>query len=113
MLLAYARHLGFFLQRPIMEAMPHHASALPPSDLSDDEIAYLECERELWGPGAPKEEVVLQRFGVSVPVYYQRLYRICQSPSAVVYDAALVRRILDVADDVTAQRLSRGVRRDG
>jgi hypothetical protein len=41
-------------------------------------------------------------------VFYQRLYRICESEAAWQYDAVLIRHIRDVADDVTSRRLNRG-----
>ena len=100
---------------------PFAAGAVPPHDsdhtsssaLSDDDISLLECEREVWGAGAMKEQVVFERFGLSLPVYYQRLYRVCQSQAALEYDSALVHHILDTADQVTTQRLAKTLRREG
>lgn len=97
------------------------AGALPPHDspqksasaLPDDDVALLECERDLWGAGAMKEQVVFDRFGVSLPVYYQRLYRICHSQAALEYDSALVHHILDTADQVTTARRAKTLRREG
>lgn len=104
---AYARHLGFFPPRPIMEAMARQEVTSRASELSDEDQAYLECEREHWGPGGVKQEIVERRFAVSIPVYYQRLYRICHSAQARRYDPVLVRRILEVADEVSTQRLGK------
>jgi hypothetical protein len=105
---AYARHLGFEIRAPIMGEMSQHAASASSSDLTDVEIAYLECEREHWGPTGRKEQVVIERFGVSLPVFYQRLYRICESHTAWRYDPVLVRQIRDVADDVSSKRLRLG-----
>ena len=82
------------------------AGHLPPSnhELSDDDRAVLECEREQWGSSGAKEAVVAERFGLSMPAYYQRLYSLCQTEAAMRYDQALVRHILDTADQVTARR---------
>lgn len=105
---AYARHLGFEIRAPIIGGMSQHAASASPSDLTDVEIAYLECEREHWGPAGRKEKIVMDVFGVSLPVFYQRLYRICESRAAWIYDPVLVRQIRDVADDVSSKRLRRG-----
>lgn len=105
---AYARHLGFSIRPPIMGEMAQHASPASSSELTDVEIAYLECERENWGPSGRKEQIVLDRFGVSLPVFYQRLYRICENRAAWQYDPVLVRHITEVADDVSSKRLRRG-----
>lgn len=105
---AYARHLGFEIRAPIIGGMSQHAASASPSDLTDVEIAYLECEREHWGPAGRKEKIVMDLFGVSLPVFYQRLYRICEGQSAWIYDPVLVRQIRDVADDVSSKRLRRG-----
>ena len=90
-----------------MEVMSQHVSPHPQNTLGDDDVAYLECEREHWAVGPKKEQVVFDRFNVSLPVYYQRIYRIAAKPEAVKYDPVLVRHILDTADEVTSKRLTR------
>ena len=90
-----------------MEAMSSPFAPQRPPSPSDEDVALLECERELWGPSPAKEQLVFQRFGLSLPAYYQRLYALCQTHGAVAYDAALVGRILEVADQVTTARLRR------
>ncbi|MDR9397237.1 DUF3263 domain-containing protein [Pontimonas sp.] len=92
---------------------PHESSPNAPSVLADDERALLECEREVWGAGPMKEQVVFERFGLSLPVYYQRLYRLCHSQAALEYDSALVHHILDTADQVTTQRMAKTRRGEG
>lgn len=96
-----------------MGEMPQHTTSTPDPDISAEELAYLECERDYWGTGGSKEDIVWQRFNVSLPVYYERLYRISSTPRAERYDAAFVRRILDVADEVTAHRLGKQARWHG
>ena len=90
-----------------MVATPAEHSAPSPDSLSEADVALLECERGHWGPGPGKEAVVRALCGVSLPAYYQRLYRLCHTPAAVQYDAALVRQILESADHVTAKRLEK------
>ena len=108
MFLAYARHLGFSIRPPIIGEMAQHAASASSSDLTEVEIAYLECEREHWGPAGRKEQIVMERFSVSLPVFYQRLYRICEGQAAWRYDPVLVRQIMEVADDVSSKRLRLG-----
>ena len=80
--------------------LPPHS----PDELDESDRELLECERELWGPSPAKEAAVAERFGLSMPAYYQRLYRLCQTPAAVKYDSVLVRHILETADQVSARR---------
>jgi len=81
-----------------------HLPPPTPDQLDESDRELLECERELWGPSPAKEAAVAERFGLSMPAYYQRLYRICQTSAAVKYDSVLVRHILETADQVTAHR---------
>jgi hypothetical protein len=90
-----------------MEGMSQHVSRNSQATLSDGDVAYLECERDHWAVGPKKEQVVFDQFQISLPVYYQRLYRIAAKPEAWKYDPVLVRLIHDTADEVTSKRLTR------
>ena len=90
-----------------MEAMSSPLAPNMPPTPSPEDVALLECERELWGPSSAKEQRVFEQFGLSLPAYYQRLYALCQTHAALAYDAVLVGRILEVADQVTTVRLRR------
>lgn len=96
-----------------MAATPAEHSASSPNTLGEADLALLECERTHWGPGPGKEAIVRAVCGLSLPAYYQRLYRLCHTPAAVHYDAVLVRQILDSADHVTAKRLEKTRPRSG
>lgn len=85
----------------------------PSNSLSGHDMALLECERGLWGPGPRKQQVVWERFGLPLPAYYQRLYQVCQTEAALDYDAALVRHIMDTADQVSQRRVTAVTRREG
>jgi hypothetical protein len=92
-----------------MGAMAISASPTPtpPPSTSDWEgAAFLECERAHWGVTATKEELVFETFGLGLPAYYQRLYRLCRTREALSYDAHLVRTILDAADRAVTRRMS-------
>lgn len=66
-------------------------------ELSEEDRAILEFERENWGAQANKESAVRERFSLSLARYYQRVYTICRSVEALAYDAVLVRNIRDAA----------------
>ena len=66
-------------------------------ELSGEDRAILEFERENWGTKANKESAVRERFSLSLARYYQRVYTICRTPEALVYDAVLVRNITEAA----------------
>jgi hypothetical protein len=90
-----------------MEAMPTsapHTPTPPPSADDWEGVAFLECERAHWGVTSGKEERVFEAFGLGLPAYYQRLYRLCRTREALGYDAHLARSILDAADDALAHR---------
>lgn len=89
-----------------MSATAAGSTPPPPSRaLSEHDQELLECERSHWGAAPGKEQVVFERFGMSLPAYYQRLYQLCQTAEALEYDSVLARHILDTADQVTARRL--------
>jgi hypothetical protein len=84
-----------------MEAMALSVSptASPNESFDDWEGArFLEFERAHWGVTESKEDDVLKEFALSLPAYYQRLYRWCRSAEGLAYDAHLVRMILEAAD---------------
>ena len=66
-------------------------------ELSGEDRAILEFERENWGTKANKESAVRERFSLSLARYYQRVYTICGSAEALAYDAVLVRNIREAA----------------
>lgn len=78
--------------------------ASPPSSDGWEGIPVLEFERKHWGVSDSKEDLVFSRFGLGLPAYYQRLYRICRMSQALAYDAYLVRSILDAADTAVSNR---------
>lgn len=84
-----------------MEAMALSISPQPAPDESAETwegARFLEFERAHWGITGPKEDDVFTEFSLTLPAYYQRLYRWCRTKEALAYDAHLVRLILDAAD---------------
>ena len=62
-------------------------------DLSDEDRAILEFEREWWQKRTPKERAVRDRLGLSVTRYYQRLNGLLDRPAALAFDPMLVGRL--------------------
>ena len=63
------------------------------SELSEQDRAILDFERDWWRDRGPKERLVRERFGFSAARYHQLLNRIVDAPDALAYDPMLVRRL--------------------
>jgi hypothetical protein len=63
------------------------------SDLTDDQRAMLDFEREHWRYPAGKETEVRQRFDVSLVSYQKRLNALLDEPAALAYAPSTVRRL--------------------
>ena len=63
------------------------------SDLTEEQRALLDFEREHWRYPAGKEIEVRQRFDLSLVGYQQRLNVLLDEPSALAYAPATVRRL--------------------
>jgi hypothetical protein len=63
------------------------------SDLTDDQRAMLDFEREHWRYPDGKETEVRQRFDVSLVSYQKRLNALLDEPAALAYAPSTVRRL--------------------
>jgi hypothetical protein len=63
------------------------------SDLTDDQRAMLDFEREHWRYPAGKEIEVRQRFELSLAGYQKRINALLDEPAALAYAPATVRRL--------------------
>jgi hypothetical protein len=91
-----------------MGAMAISLSSTPSPHPSSEEwegVHFLEFERKHWGVTDDKEDLVFGEFSMGLPAYYQRLYRLCRTREALVYDAHLVRLILEAADTALEHRI--------
>lgn len=64
-----------------------------PEGLTDVEMAILDFEKSWFTSPEPKEQVILQRFGLSTARYYQQLNLLIDRPEAVEYSPLLVKRL--------------------
>lgn len=72
--------------------------------LSAADLEVLEFERETFRHPGARVAAIRERFGLSEVRYTQRLLRILDDPSALVYDAVHVNRLRRLRD---ARRVSR------
>jgi hypothetical protein len=63
------------------------------SDLTEEQRAMLDFEREHWRYPAGKETEVHERFGLSLVSYQKQLNSLLDQPAAVAYAPATVRRL--------------------
>jgi hypothetical protein len=63
------------------------------SDLTEEQRAMLDFEREHWRYPAGKEIEVRQRFELSLAGYQKRINALLDEPAALAYAPATVRRL--------------------
>ncbi len=73
--------------------------------ITDDQKAMLELERHWWQYTGTKEQVVRDRFGVSMTRYNQSLRQLVKTPAAQAYDPLVCKRI----ERIIARRRGRSV----
>jgi hypothetical protein len=74
-------------------------------DLTDNETAILDLERNWWKHAGAKDAVIRERFDVSPTRYYQVLGALLERPEALAYDPMLVRRLVRLRERRRAVRV--------
>lgn len=72
--------------------------------LSQRDLDILEFERQWWRRADAKEQAIRSKFGLSAARYYQLLNAVIDSPTAVVHDPMLVKRLQRLRDARAAAR---------
>lgn len=72
-----------------MHALSHES----PQGLTEVEMAILDFEKSWFTESEPKEQLILDRFGLSTARYYQQLNLLIDRPEAMEYSALLVKRL--------------------
>ncbi len=75
--------------------------------LTDDETAILDFERQWWKYAGAKEQAVRERFGCSSTRYYQLVNAIIDKPEALAAEPMLVRRLRRLRASRARQRSAR------
>ena len=77
---------GFGEHRALMDPSPY-------AELTDQERALLDFEREWWTMGTRKNDEIRARFDMSSSSYYRTLHGLIQQPAAMAYDPMTVLRL--------------------
>lgn len=93
-----------------MSAQPDAVPPALPPGLTERDVAILDFERA-WGERrGSKDAAIRAQFGVTTPRYYQMLYSLIDSPSALRHDPLLVRRLQRIRESRTRARSVRSFR---
>ena len=76
-------------------------SSAEQSELSSQELAILEFERQWWRYPGSKEGAIRELFSMSSPRYYQLLNALLDRPEAALAYPTLVRRLRRLRDSRT------------
>ena len=76
------------------------------SGLSELEIKMLEFERTWWRHAGAKESSIKELFNLTPPAYYQMLNNLIDREAALLAEPLLVKRLLRVRQQRTAERSS-------
>jgi hypothetical protein len=88
------------------DAQAHHVH--PAGDALDERaLEVLDFEREWAARAGDKDAAIRVQFGFGSARYYQVLYALIDSPSALRHDPLLVRRLQRLRDTRTRSRLAR------
>jgi len=63
------------------------------SALSERDMRLLAFERGTWRTAGAKEQAIVEVLGISATRYYQLLNELIDSPDALMFDPALVKRL--------------------
>lgn len=82
-------------------------SVLRMGELTDEDKAVLDFERQWWRYPGAKEQAIRDTFGWSSTRHYQRVNALIDQPEALAYDPLLVRRLRRLRDARARQRSAR------
>jgi hypothetical protein len=85
----------------------HDETSPSSSGLAERDVRILAFERTWWRHAGMKEQAIRDEFGLSAARYYQLLGVLIDSPTALVYDPMLIKRLQRVRDARTAARSAR------
>lgn len=75
-------------------------------DLTDQQRAVLDFERQWWKYSGAKETTIRERFDMSATRYYQVLNALIDEPAALAHDPMLIRRLRRLRDARARRRSS-------
>ncbi len=84
-------------------------TAFRSAHLADDDARVLDFEDSWFTAEVPKEQAIMERFGISATKYYQRLNLLLDSEAALAYRPLLVKRLRRLRSQRQAARSSRRI----
>lgn len=87
--------------RPLFEGTAAALGGARQSDLTSQELAILEFERQWWRYPGSKEGAIRELFSMSSPRYYQLLNALLDRPEAELAYPTLIRRLRRLRDSRT------------
>ncbi|MFV0428319.1 MAG: DUF3263 domain-containing protein [Arachnia sp.] len=87
-----------------MPQVAHHVN-----HLADEDARVLDFEDSWFTADVPKEQAIMERFGMSATKYYQRLNVLLDQEAALAYRPLLVKRLRRLRSQRQAARSSRRI----
>lgn len=84
-----------------------HAAALGTAELTERDAAVLDFENDWFTSAVPKEQAIMEHFGISTTRYYQHLNTLIDTPAALEYRPLLVKRLRRLRSTRQAARSAR------
>lgn len=84
-----------------------HAASVETTGLTDRDAAMLDFEDSWFTAAVPKEQAIMEHFGISTTRYYQHLNTLIDTPGALEYKPLLVKRLRRLRASRQAARSAR------
>lgn len=84
-----------------------NAAALETAELTEREAAMLDFEDNWFTSAVPKEQAIMEHFGISTTRYYQHLNSLIDTPAALAHKPLLVKRLRRLRSTRQAARSAR------
>lgn len=88
-----------------------HAAHIEPTALSEGDAELLDFEEHWFVSPVPKEQAIMEHFGISATRYYQRLNALIDVPAALTANPLLVKRLRRLRSQRQAARSAERLRR--
>lgn len=93
-----------------MMAVMSNVAALASAELSERDADMLDFEDNWFTSAVPKEQAIMERFGISTTRYYQHLNTLIDTPAALAHKPLLVKRLRRMRQTRQAARSARRLR---
>lgn len=84
-----------------------NAASFEATELTEQEAAMLDFEDSWFTSAVPKEQAIMEHFGISTTRYYQQLNQLIDTPGALAHKPLLVKRLRRLRASRQAARSAR------